>query len=497
MTSTLVGEEAQACLAKSLSVLSRAIGSSLGPDGRTVLYEGGGRVDVAVSGVEIARKASGTKGVASIAPRLLTETLVSAERDLGDGTARLAVLACATFSAARRFATDPLRRLALAERLDGVRETIADMLEEERRTNFSDEEIAAAACADKELCAALASAFRQVGPDGGIDIATETRGGFELHIGKGFMFDAIAAVGLGAPRAEISLRDVHIIAANEALSDFGKLVPVIDGFAARRKSLLIVARQFQGSALAAIERNRREGAASITALTPSDAGPRAAAIIGDLAVACGATLVDDYTGTTLESLKPSMLGTAKLLRFDGRRAFLEEPGGAGATMEARRAEIGQEIEKARYLSFDRDYAERRRARLEGRWAELRIGRVGRHDAKRVATVSRNAIACMRSASRHGVVQGGGVALSEIADRLVADGEPGERGDAMRVAGRALRSIEAQLRRNSGLSADAALVSRSIANRASVMDPLRLTQQLVSQAFSLATSLLRVDAIVCR
>lgn len=497
MTETLVGDNVQICLAKSLKVLSRMIGSSLGPDGRAVFFGGDNQVEVAVSGVEIARKASDTQGASSVAPRLLTETLVSAERDLGDGTARLAILACETFTAAQRFATDPLRRLALAERLDGIREDIAEMLEEEQRAGVPDEEIAGAAGVDEDLSSVLASAFRQVGIDGGIDIVVEAGGGVELNVEKGFTFEAVAAGGANGPRIETSLDDVHILAANEAISDFGKLVPVIDGFAARRKSLLIVARQFEGSALAAIERNRREGAVSIVALSPADAGPRAAAVIGDLAVACGAALVDEFAGTTLESLKPDMLGTAKLLRFDRQRVFLEKPGGAIPAIDARLAEISREIEKAKYLSFDREYAERRRARLQGRWAELRIGGVGHHEAKRVEAVSRNAIACMRSASRHGVVEGGGVVLREIADRLVADAQPGESGDAKRVAGHALRSIETQLQRNSAMSFDISPVWAPVANRASIMDPLRLTQQLVSQALSLASSLLRVEAIVCR
>ncbi|MBW3098036.1 hypothetical protein [Pseudohoeflea coraliihabitans] len=492
MTRTLVGDAAQACIERSLQGIARAAGASLGPDARSVLYANGSAVDQALSGVEIARKMTGTSGPATLAPRLLTETLVSAERDLGDGTARLAVLACTTFTLAQRYATDPLRRLALAEQLDRLRTDIPALLEDERQAGVDDVAVAQAAGAPPALAHDLAAAFQKVGADGGIDVLMEGRPGeVSLNCEAGFTFDASPVGSAGSAALAGSLDDVHVIAANEAISDFGKLVPIIDGFAARRKALLIVARQFDGSALAAIERNRDNGAFSIAAVTPEDAGPRAAAIISDLAVACGATLVDETAGTSLASLKPAMLGTAKRLRYDGHRIFLEQPGGDAAAIKARLAEISDEIDKARYLAFDRAQAERRHARLGGKWAELRIGEGSTRQARCTESVARSAIACMRSAARHGVVPGRGVALRDLGNRLAAEAGPGVDGDARRVLKGAFRSIEDHLLRNGRDDSQRATASDAV----QIMDPLRLTEHLIGQAVSLATSLLRIDAMV--
>lgn len=230
-------------------------------------------------------------------------------------------------------------------------------------------------------------------------------------------------------------------------------------------------------------------------------GPRGDGIIGDLAVATGATLVSADEGTHLRLLKPTGLGRGTSLRFAGNRLFLAEPRGNAAAIAARCAQLESEIAGNRYLSLDREHAERRRARLQGRWAEMRIGGANAFETDVLVAVAKSAIASMRSAQRHGVVCGAGQALSRVAGLLLEqEGHGGQEGLASLAAAHGLRSIERHLRANSGLAAPhGEWSSRTESTRRNarllVPDPLQLTQAVADQALSLASMMLSVEAAV--
>jgi chaperonin GroEL (HSP60 family) len=360
------------------------------------------------------------------------------------------------------------------------------------------EDLAVAAGVDDAFAEVLASVFTQLGPSGTIEIAASAERGISTEIASGFLFDAIAIGSPVPPRETLSLENVHVIAADDIIADFGTLAPVIEGFAEKRKALLIVARDVTGSALAALERNRKAGILSVAVVKPADAGPRAAEIIEDLALATGAALVAERSGSPLSALKPRMLGRAALLRLAAGRAELRMPAGNPADISARTRALEDDVRKYRYLSMDREHAERRRARLLGRWAEIRIGGGSDFETERLVATGRNALACLRSAIQSGAVDGGGEALSRVADEIAARGGNDAEAAAGKVAAEGLRAVERQLDRNAGREP---LSAGRNAHREQpgrpVRDPLRLTQILVDQAFSIASQLLRVDAAVVR
>ncbi len=484
----LVGEAVPEMLVRSLAPVVRCIGAALGPDGRTVLVPCGDRVAPALTGVEIARAVVDARGAATVAPTMLKETLVAADRDLGDGTARLALIAATTFRAAVRRTAGRLAATGFADEMDDLRGRVAAHLDEQREEAPDPLRLALAAGADPHLAEALTALFGSVGPEGVIDIAESPRAGIEVSSQPGFCFDAVH-LPAGSSGEKSVLSDVHVLAADDIVSDFGALAPVLEGFARRGKSLLVVARDVVGPALAAIERNRAAGLASVVALRPTDVSARAAGVIGDLAAATGATLLGGADGSTVAGARPGHLGRAEGFRLAHGTALLDRPRHDPDALRIRAAEIGHDIRQSRYLALDREHAERRLARLTGRWARLDIGPAEGADARARAMAARRALACLRAAATGGAVEGAGRSLARVADGL----ERRPSGGAAGAVAEGLRSVADRLARNAA-SGDRAPPA---GNSGAVFDPLPVSRGIAERALSLAAGLMRVEAVVCR
>ncbi|MBP1807505.1 TCP-1/cpn60 chaperonin family protein [Rubellimicrobium aerolatum] len=476
---------------RSLAPVMRALGASLGPDERTVLSDFGGRVHQASSGVAIARESCASGGVAGIAPTLLKEILVEADRDLGDGTARLGVMVGAALRSGVASLAAGVDGGALARAAASLREDLDLAFRRATRSVPDLPGLARAAGADPALAQHLADAVERAGEAGQVEVFMTPGSGVEVIARTGFVFEA-TDLGAGDPG---EMDDVHVIAADEILRDFGSLAPVIEGFATRGKALVIVARGLEGPALALIERNRKAGLARIAALTPRDVGRRAASIIGDLAAATGATVVSDQEGCPMSSLKPSMLGRASSYRRRGAQVELEAPKGAQEMINLRQGIVAGEIRANRHLALDREHAERRMARLRGAWVEVRVGRdVCSCTSDRVADVARRALATMAQARKEGVITGGGIGLDQIADFLEdmcsAASTEADRA-ARRMAAGAMRSVGQHLRRNSGDRYAGSVLANA------PYDPTALSRVLLDQAMSAATKLLSLELAVVR
>ena len=456
----------------------RAIAASIGPNGRHVIYAAGNRIVAARTGSEIARQICSDH----FAERLLKETLVDAEREFGDGTARLAVMAGAALAERRRTGGQLVENERVIEALAGLRPALDAAFVAEARMGEAGAELVAAAGVDPALVPLVLKADAAAGPDGVVEVKDAAENA--VLAGDGFSFDARQA-GAGALAA---MENVNLIVANEVLSDFKTLAPVIEGFAARGKALVIAARGIEGHALQLIESNRRAGILKIAALVPADAGPRAMEILEDLAAASGATLVCAQAGTSIESLKPAMLGKAARFHIEQGRVQLAGAEGCADRIALRIAAAEAEIRAKRYLPLDREHAERRRARLLGRWVELTIA--NGPDSNVQVETARRAIVALRAARTDGVIVGGGYGLESIAERLrgVGGTDPACRIAAAMVDA-ALRAPGQCVRRNSTKTAPD--------RHRPVADPSRLSRDLLDIALSLAIRLAGIDGAVLR
>lgn len=476
---TLAGIPLQEDLTRAIAPALRAIAASIGPDGRHVIYSAGNRVLTARTGSEIARQICSEH----YAERLLKEVLVDAERQFGDGTARLAVMAEAALTERCRTNGFAVQNERVIEALAGLAPKVTAAFAAETRICDEATGLVAAAGVDAGLVPMILEADRLAGPNGLVEVkeGAETK----VRSGQGFSFDA-RQVGSGAVSA---MDNAHLIVANEVLSDFKSLSPVIEGFASNGKALVVLARGIEGQALQLIERNRRAGILRIAALVPDDAGPRAAEVLEDIAAASGATLICARMGTSIEMLRPTMLGKAKHFTFEGGRAHLVEPAGRVENIALRVAAAEGEINAHRYLPFDREHAERRKARLLGLWVELTISRGA--DSATTVEVARRAIVALRAARRDGVILGGGSGLEKIADRLkgIGGNDPALMAAAAMIDA-ALRAPGKCLRRNGMIQSD-----QSDPTPVVIFDPAGLSRDLLDVALSLAIRLAGIGGAV--
>ena len=498
MARIIAGDAALRLIGQSLTPPLRAIAASLGPSGRVSLHEGAqGSVADARTGVAIARAISCDEGPWSVAPRLLKETLVEAERDLGDGTARLAVIMGATLRAGLRLVAAGFPPGALA---DGILAALPRVRADIARQRIDEPDlvqVAAGAGADGALAAALSDATRNVGPTGIIDIVAGTRQGLETRLGEGFILEGEAITPDFAPQGAeaISFDPVHVLVADEMIEDFGPLVPILEGFAMRGKALAVIARDIRGAALATLVRNKRDNYLRIMAMRPQAVAQAAADGLEDLAIATGATLIADRFGTSIAGLRPSHLGRAGAFRFTRNRAIFAQPAGDAAAVSARATWLAAAAEKATYLALDRERLARRRARLLGRWGEIELAGASARQTEALATTARATLAALFSAQEGGAVAGGGLALTEIAARFdpaSGDGAASAE-DAARICIRAgLGEVGRQLARHAGGDRGPAAPEAA----ACPLDPLPMTQAIAERALSLAATLIRIDILIC-
>ncbi len=489
MTATRVlgRESLHHALGEHLAPVIHAIGASIGPDGRATLYNNGKRVSRALTGAEIARRCVGDVGAGGIGQVLLRETMMEAERDLGDGTARLAVMAAAALRVGQKALAAGIEPGMLATRIAAMTPEICEAFTQATNAKVDTDAMLDAACLSVKVRSALREALHSSASPEQIELRIGQTRADTVTAQNGFVWDAQS---IGQTPLD-TMDDVSLIVADDIITDFRNLAPVIEGFAEKRKALVIAARGVEGDALALLERNRTAGVLTVATLRPYDEGPRAAVILEDLAIATGAHLVAERNGSTLARLKPWMLGQAGKFQKDGMRVTLTKAAGEAAAVAMRLKEIEADIEASRYLTLDLEHARRRHARLAGQWVELVI--LDRPGAQNEMEEARRTLASIGHALRGGVLAGGGIGLAQVASRLseAPHTDPTERA-AREIVCAALRATQRHISHNAGHEAGSALISTS-----APPDPAGLSHTLLNMALSLATRLMSIDRAILR
>jgi chaperonin GroEL (HSP60 family) len=496
-TRVISGHAARTVLARSFAQSVQAIGLSLGPARRGLVYDvGAGRPGIAHGGFTIARQTSAENGPWSVAPRILKETLWEAQRDLGDGTTRLACMAEAIYSAAVVSVTQGVAPGALAAAILQLAGRLSDLLEQQRCEAPGREAIALAACGDAELARILATLADEVVEDGTLDVCEHPQPGLELEQQAGFSLDVqplLAGLATNEQGLRQELDAVHVLVANEIIADFGPLARILEGFTERHKSLVVVARGIEGAALDTLAANRKGLGLHVLGLIPADAGVRAAGLLEDLAIATGATLIAAETGQSLAGARPSMLGRAARLIVAGKRAVFASPAGEPQAVALQRRRLLIEAEAQRHLEYDRHHLERRASRLGGNWGELRIGGRTNWETGQRVEGGKAAFAALRAAAASGVVRGGGAALCEVASELekhLQELTPEVQRAAMQAVASGCRAVSRRLAHNAGVESAALVVPDDI------VDPLSTTQAIVRRALSVAATMLTIEVLIC-
>jgi chaperonin GroEL len=415
------GPENLGALARSLAPTLHAIAVTAGPNGRTCLLDQGARIEQAENALAVVRALAEQRGPARLGARLLREILFEANRDLGDGTARLALLWGGLIEHGANAIVAGVSAPTLVNALTTLGERLSAGLEAERSgLSPGEAQLTAAAVsagASPPVGRAIARMLLAVGQDGGLDIVAGQQPGLHMETGEGFRFEAVP---VSRSLSQADLDPAYLLVADERIDTFGPLVPLLEGFATRGKALLVVARDVSGEALQALIRNHRENSLRVSALRPAAASQHAADILEDLAIATGATLVAERFGTTVAALRPGMLGRCERYSFSRGFAVLHAPEGDPEAVAARRRLLLAEATKQKYLALDRARLELRAGRLTGRWGRLEIGGLTQWETATITRSAGRALASAHAAAAGGVLPGGGVGLVRSFDKMPID-----------------------------------------------------------------------------
>ncbi|MEW9586383.1 TCP-1/cpn60 chaperonin family protein [Paraburkholderia sp. DGU8] len=497
-SSTIVtGAKARVLVLRALSVGARAIGSSLGPYGRGLMYDGGsGGPQHSSSGLDIARRVTDESGAGTVALRILRDALWAVQRDLEDGTARTACIAAALYTQAAKHVAHGTAPALLCKEIQQLQSEMPALVEAQRCEAADSFDVARSACADEDIARSLSDAYSASSEKGAIDIQQGTGSDIQLERYCGYCLDvAPEAAGLSTQEQglRVEMDSVHVLVVNEILSDFGPLARILEQFALHSKSLVIVARGFEGAARSTLTANRAVLRMHVLGLIPVQVGEQAMHLLDDLCAATGATVISEETGTSMANVRPSMLGRTSRLVLERGRAIFSEPNGDVNAIHARRALLSAQAASQRYLALDREKLQRRAARLAGNWAILRIGGRTHWEAEQRVGSARAALAALAASRASGVVAGGGQALLSVAASLIklkADSASDVRRAALDCIATGCCSVALQIAGNAGGGVEESEFKYR------TVDPLSTTLAILQHAISVAATMLTVEVLIC-
>ena len=501
------GAEVLADLAMWLTPVLRAVAVAAGPQGRACLLDVDGGVERAGTALVIVRELAEERGAPRLLTRVLREILFETDRDLGDGTARVALLCGGLVAHGARSVAAGVPAGRLADALAGFAARLSAELGGTRLEGRLDMDdiagVAESAGATSEIAQAIAGMLALVGSEGAVEIVEGREVGLRLESGEGFLFDATAVSDVFAAA---DLDPAYIMVADERIEEFGPLVPLLESFATRGRALVVVARDVSGPALHALVRNHVENGLRTIALRPAAVSQGAVDVLEDLAIATGATLVTERLGTSLATLRPGMLGRCTRFSFARGRAVLHGPGGDPAAVAQRRALLLAEADRQKFLTLDRDRLHRRAARLRGSWARLHLGAATERETRTGLVRATRALASARSALVGGVLPGGGIGLVRGFDRLPLDQadlsdlatSAGYQvlagGLAALVHGLGTRPMPARIPAANRPGRLGDLLGLQV-DRPVCLDPVSLTRSVLDRAVSGAAAVLRAGSVV--
>jgi chaperonin GroEL len=512
-------EEARRGLRAGVDKLADTVKTTLGPKGRNVVLEKKwGAPTITNDGVTIAKEIELEDPYENMGAQLAKEVANKTNDVAGDGTTTATVLAQAMVQDGLRLVAagaNPMElKIGIEEAVTNVVEYIAEH-STEVDSNSKDQiaYVAANSAADTTIGERIAEAMKRVGNEGVITVEDSQTFGVDLDFTEGMQFDKgyISPYFITDPdRQEAVVEDPYILIANQKISSVQDLLPVLEKVMQTGKAILVLAEDVEGEALATLVVNRLRGTFSSVAVKAPGFGERRKAMLQDIAILTGATVISEEVGLKLDGVTIDMLGRARKVVVTKDDTTIVEGAGTHADVEARVKQIRQEIDNSD-SDWDREKLQERLAKLSGGVAVIKVGAATEVELKEKKHRIEDAIQATRAAVEEGIVAGGGVTL------LRASGAIKNRGGSDDVkAGRTLvgRALEAPLRQiaiNAGheggvvvehvrngdgnFGFNAAVGEYMDLMEAGIIDPAKVTRATLQNAASIAGLLITTEALV--
>ena len=512
-------EEARKGLQAGVDKLADTVKVTLGPKGRNVVLEKKwGSPTITNDGVTIAKEIELDDPYENMGAKLAYEVANKTDNVAGDGTTTATVLAQAMVREGLRQVAAGANPMELKRGIEAAVETAVKSIGEQARDIETSEEIAHVASIsannDSSIGQTIADAMDRVGKDGVITVEEGQTFGLELEFTEGMQFDK-GFINFyfitDADRQEAVLEDPYILIANQKISSVNDLVPVLEKVMQSGKSVLVIAEDVEGEALATLVVNKIRGTFSSVAVKAPGFGERRKAMLQDIAILTGGTVISEEVGLKLENVTLDMLGRARKVVVAKDNTTVIDGDGSEADVKARIKQIEREIENTD-SDWDKEKLQERLAKLSGGVVVIKAGAATEVELKEKKHRIEDAVQAARAAVEEGVVPGGGVALLRAQTAL--DKMRGGTDDEK--AGRSIvrKAMEEPLRQiavnagfeggvvvervraasgNEGFNAATGVYGDLVAD--GVIDPAKVTRSTLQNAASIAALLLTTEALV--
>ena len=512
-------EEARRGLERGMNILADAVKVTLGPRGRNVVLEKKwGAPTITNDGVSIAKEIDLDDPWEKIGAELVKEVAKKTDDVAGDGTTTATVLAQALVREGLRNVAAGSNPMALKRGMEkAVTEIVAELLSMAKAVD-SKEQIAATAsisAADATIGEMIAEAMDKVGKEGVITVEESNTFGLELELTEGMRFDK----GYISPyfvtdqdRMEAVLEDAYVLIVNSKISNIKDLVPVLEKVMQSGKPLAIIAEDVEGEALATLVVNKIRGTFRSAAVKAPGFGDRRKAMLQDIAILTGATVISEEVGLKLDQAGLELLGRARKVVISKEETTIVEGAGDEAQIKGRVTQIRSEIEKSD-SDYDREKLQERLAKLAGGVAVIKAGAATEVELKERKHRIEDAVRNAKAAVEEGIVAGGGVALLQagaaVFKRLT--GLTGDEATGAKIVEYAIEAPLKQIAINAGL--EGGVVVEKVRNlpagqglnaatgeyvdmiKSGIIDPAKVTRSALQNAASIAALFITTEAVI--
>ncbi|WP_116598371.1 chaperonin GroEL [Primorskyibacter marinus] len=505
---------------KGVNILADAVKVTLGPKGRNVVIDKSfGAPRITKDGVTVAKEIELEDKFENMGAQMVKEVASRTNDEAGDGTTTATVLAQAIVKEGLKSVAAGMNPMDLKRGIDLATSKVVEGIKAASRPVNDSAEVAQvgtiSANGEAEIGRQIADAMQKVGNEGVITVEENKGLETETDVVEGMQFDR----GYLSPyfvtnsdKMIADLEDCMILLHEKKLSSLQPMVPLLEQVIQSQKPLLIIAEDVEGEALATLVVNKLRGGLKIAAVKAPGFGDRRKAMLQDIAILTGGQVISEDLGMKLESVTMDMLGTAKKVSITKDETTIVDGAGEKAEIEARVAQIRNQIEETT-SDYDREKLQERVAKLAGGVAVIRVGGMTEVEVKERKDRVDDALNATRAAVQEGIVVGGGVSLIQAAKTLAGlTGENADQNAGITIVRRALEAPMRQIAQNAGV--DGSVVAGKVREsddlkfgynaqtdeygdmfKFGVIDPAKVVRTALEDAASIAGLLITTEAMV--
>ena len=513
------GVEARSALEAGVNKLADTVRVTLGPKGRNVVLDKSfGAPLITNDGVTIAKEVELEDAFENMGAQLVKEVATKTNDVAGDGTTTATVLAQAMINEGMKNLAAGANPIILRKGMKKATETAVDSIRSMSSKLSGKEQIAkvaAISAGDEQVGEMVADAMEKVTGDGVITIEESKTMKTELDMVEGMQFDRgylSAYMATNMDKMEAELDNPYILITDKKISNIQEILPLLEQVVQASARLLIIAEDVEGEALSTLVINKLRGTFNVVAVKAPGYGDRRKEMLKDIAILTGGQVISEELGLDLKETTMDQLGRAKSVKVQKENTIIVDGEGDKAEIEARIAQIKNQIEETT-SDFDREKLQERLAKLAGGVAVVRVGAATETEMQEAKLRMEDALAATRAAVEEGIIAGGGSAYIH-ASKEVAKMAASLEGDETTGANIILKALEAPLRRiaeNAGLEGSVIIdkvrseepgfgfnaLTEEYVNMVDngILDPAKVTRSALQNATSVASTLLTTESVV--